>query len=101
MAVEIPVAEATPAAKFSNSGSLIMMVVIVLLFNAFGAGATRSFVRHAMAAVVARGPASVNVSDSLRRSEGRITFLPKGQRVPEDLRNPSASEMAKWVLSID
>ena len=86
MAVEIPVAEATPAAKFSNSGSLIMMVVIVFFFNAFGAGATWFFVRHAMA---------------LLRSEVRITSLTNGQRVPEGLMNPSASEMEKWVLPVD
>ena len=53
MAEETPAAEPAPAAKSSNSGSLIMMVVIVLVSNALGAGATWFFVRRAMAAVVA------------------------------------------------
>ena len=41
------------------------------------------------------------VVGDLLRSEVRITFLTNGQRVPEDLMNPSASEMAKWVLPVD
>ena len=41
------------------------------------------------------------VVGDLLRSEVRITFLTNGQRVPEDLLNPSASEMAKWVLPVD
>jgi flagellar FliL protein len=53
VAEETPIAEAVPAAKSSNSGSLIMMVVIVLLSNAIGAGATWFFVRRTMAAVAA------------------------------------------------
>jgi len=42
-----------------------------------------------------------SVVGDLLRSEVRITFLTNGQRVPEDLMNPSASEMAKWVLPVD
>jgi flagellar biosynthesis protein FlhF len=41
------------------------------------------------------------VVGDLLRSEVRITFLTNGQRVPEDLLSPSASEMAKWVLPVD
>jgi len=41
------------------------------------------------------------VVGDLLRSEIRITFLTNGQRVPEDLLSPSASEMAKWVLPVD
>jgi flagellar biosynthesis protein FlhF len=41
------------------------------------------------------------VVGDLLRSEVRITFLTNGQRVPQDLMNPSASEMAKWVLPVD
>jgi flagellar biosynthesis protein FlhF len=41
------------------------------------------------------------VVGDLLRSEVRITFLTNGQRVPEDLVSPSASEMAKWVLPVD
>jgi len=55
VAEETPVAEPVPAAKSSNSGSLIMMVVIVLVSNALGAGATWFFVSRAMAAVVVSG----------------------------------------------
>jgi flagellar protein FliL len=55
VAEETPVAEAAPAGKSSNSGSLIMMVVIVLLSNAMGAGATWFFVRRTMSAVAAQG----------------------------------------------
>ena len=41
------------------------------------------------------------VVGDLLRSEIRITFITNGQRVPEDLLSPSASEMAKWVLPVD
>jgi len=41
------------------------------------------------------------VVGDLLRSDVRITFLTNGQRVPEDLMNPSASEMAKWVLPVE
>jgi flagellar biosynthesis protein FlhF len=41
------------------------------------------------------------VVGDLLRSEVRITFLTNGQKVPEDLLSPSASEMAKWVLPVD
>ena len=37
----------------------------------------------------------------LLRYEVRVAFLTNGQRVPEDLIVPSASEMAKWVLPIE
>ena len=52
MADETPVAAPEPAVPKSskNSGSLVMMLVIVLLSNASGAGATWFFVRRAMAA---------------------------------------------------
>jgi len=43
---------------------------------------------------------SAMVGDLLR-NEVRITYLTDGQRVPEDLLIPSASEMAKWVLPLD
>jgi len=49
LAEEIPADAAAPVAKSSNSGSLIMMLAIVLFSNAFGAGATWFFVRRAMA----------------------------------------------------
>jgi flagellar biosynthesis protein FlhF len=42
-----------------------------------------------------------SVVGDLLRNEVRITFLTNGQRVPEDLLSPSASEMAKWVLPVD
>jgi flagellar protein FliL len=57
VADETPVAVPAPAAKSSNSGSLIMMVAIVLLSNALGAGATWFFVQRSMAAVIAPGEA--------------------------------------------
>ncbi|HLQ77563.1 MAG TPA: flagellar biosynthesis protein FlhF [Terriglobia bacterium] len=43
---------------------------------------------------------SAVVGDLLRNEVG-ITFLTNGQRVPEDLLIPSASEMARWVLPVD
>jgi flagellar biosynthesis protein FlhF len=43
---------------------------------------------------------SAVVGDLLRNEVG-ITFLTNGQRVPEDLLIPSASELAKWVLPVD
>jgi flagellar protein FliL len=50
VADETPAAEPAPKGKSSNSGSLIMMVAIVLLSNAAGAGATWFFVHRALAA---------------------------------------------------
>jgi flagellar FliL protein len=56
VAEESPENVPAPAAKSSNSGSLIMMVVIVLFSNAFGAGATWYFVRRSIAAQAQAGP---------------------------------------------
>jgi flagellar biosynthesis protein FlhF len=41
------------------------------------------------------------VVGDLLRNDVRITFLTNGQKVPDDLMIPSASEMSKWVLPVE
>jgi len=74
LAEETPVAEAAPEPKSpSNKGSLITMILIVLLSNAVGSGATWFFVRRAMAAQAApkgeeKDKEKVDMAEQLEKS---------------------------------
>ena len=75
MADETPAVQAPePVAKSSNSGSLVMMLVIVLLSNAAGAGVTWFLVRRAMAPQVVaaaeegKGKETVDMAAQLEKS---------------------------------
>jgi flagellar FliL protein len=74
LAEEIPVLEAAPKATlFSYPGSLITMILIVLLSNAAGAGATWFFVRRAVGAQTApkaeeKGKETVDMAEQLQKS---------------------------------
>ena len=99
MAEETPVADTAPAAKSSNSGSLIMMVVIVLLSNALGAGATWFFVRRTMAAVVAPGAEGKEAAGKEAKEVDMAEILGKSAVVPLEpfVVNLADSDTARYL----